>query len=192
MPTPRRKSDALPAPQTIEEATALIADYLDGSVLLEETRGAADAAIAAVQAERDRACAPLEQRLKDQVLMLRTWWAVAAPSLTDGKRKSVELAGAVIGERTTPPALKLAKGLTLAQLVGKLLGAGWDDLVRTKSEPDKPAILKMLAGDHAGQIACLGVSAVQKDEFFIDRAKRKPDDPEVVAAPDAQVREAGR
>lgn len=192
MSTPRRKSDRLDAPQTIEEATLLIANYLDVSLGVEELRADAETSIAQIRAIRDELLAPLEQQLKDEFLQLRTWWAVAAPSLTDGKRRSVELAGAVIGERLTPPSLKLAKGLTLPALVEKLLKAGWDGLVRTKHEADKPAILKMLAGDHARMVAALGVEAIRKDEFFIDRVKEAGADPELVEEPVALVREAGR
>ena len=192
MATPRRKSAKLDAPWTIEAAAGLIADYLDLSLAIDELRADADASTAAIEAERDRMCAPLEQRLKENFLQLRTWWAVAAPALTDGKRRSVELAGVVIGERTTPPSIKLAKGLTLAQLVDKLLKAGWTDLVRTKHSADKPAILKMLGGDHGAQVAALGVSIGRTDEFFIARAAAKEADPEVIAASDPQVREAGR
>lgn len=192
MTAPRRKSAKLDAPQTKEEATDLLAAYLEDSIILEEHRGATDAAIAAVEAGRDRACAPLEERMKERFLQLRTWFTANRLDLTDGKRKSIELAGALIGERTTPPSLKLEKGLKLEELVAKLIKAGWGDLVRVKHSADKPAILKFLGGEHGREVAALGCSAHQADEFFIDRARPKDADPEVVAAPDAPVREASK
>jgi phage host-nuclease inhibitor protein Gam len=192
----RRKAPRQPAPQTIDEATTAIAEYADIILGVEELRADADASIAAIQAERDRMIAPLEQRAKDLFLQLRAWWGVAAPSLTDGKRKSVELAGCVIGERTTPKSLKLpAKADESAAL---LVSAGLAQLCRHKMEVDKPAVLKVLTAedelanlekmatnDAARQLVAevkakieklreLGFKPVQKEEFFIDRAGDKP------------------
>lgn len=190
--TTRRKSTKLDAPQTMEEATALLFEHLDLARRAETLRADADASIAQIEGVRDALLGPVEEALKASFLQLRTWWTANRLELTDGKRKSIELAGALIGERTTPPSLKLERGLTLGTLVEKLLAAGWDDLIRVKRSADKPAILKRLAGDHAREVAAIGVSIHQADEFFIDRAKAKPDDPEVIFAFDVQVRAAGR
>ena len=74
-----------------------VIDYGCGSGIL---------AIAAIMAARDGFVAPLDQRAKDIFKQLRAWWGVAAPALTEGKRKSVIIAGCKIGERTSTPALK--------------------------------------------------------------------------------------
>lgn len=191
----RRKAPRQLAPQTIEQAVAAIADYADLLLGIEELQADADASIAAIKATRDHMVAPLEQRARDLFLQLRAWWGVAAPELTDGKRKSVELAGCLLGERTTPPSLKLPTPATEAPL--RLINAGLAELCRHKVEVDKPAVLKLLASldalqaaipdaapDEQAEIAAqlrvimtvttLGFQAVQKEEFFIDRAGEKP------------------
>jgi phage host-nuclease inhibitor protein Gam len=142
MPPTRRKAVRQLAPQTIEDATNLAAVYADILLGVEELRADADASIAAIQAERDRMIAPMEQRAKDIFLQLRAWWGVAGIELTDGKRKSYELAGCILGERTTPPSLKMpAKADEAAAM---LLGAGLAEFCRHKVEVDKPVVLRAL------------------------------------------------
>jgi len=192
----RRKAAHQEAPQTLEEAIDLLATYSDILLGVEELSADATASIAAIEAERDRMVAPLEQRAKDIFLQLRAWWAVAGDTLTEGKRKSLELAGCQIGVRTTPPSLKLPPK-TNAEAAGALLvAAGFAQLCHHKVEVDKPAVLKMLASeerldslepgnDPARQLLAeirsrnakireLGFRTVQKEEFFVDRAAPKP------------------
>jgi phage host-nuclease inhibitor protein Gam len=66
--------------------------------------------------------------------------------MTEGKRKSISLAGCNIGERTTPPALK-PKGITQEGLVEKLLDLGLKTYLRITHKLDKPAAIKALAED---------------------------------------------
>lgn len=173
MPSPRRKAIRQEAPQTIEEATALLGRYAGFLTEAEQLRADADAAIARIEAARDAALAPVEEEAKGLFLQLRAWWGVAGGTLTEGKRKSVELAGCLLGERTTPPSLKMPGAGDAAATV--LLNAGWAELCRHKVTVDKPAVLKMLGHDAAGpQLAALGFSSVQKEEFFVDRAGTKP------------------
>lgn len=173
MPATRRKAPRQVAPQTIGEATAVLADYADILLGVEELRADADASIAAIEAERDRMVAPLEQRAKDLFLQLRAWWGVAGEELTEGKRKSIELAGCLLGLRTTPPSLKLPAPAEEAAAI--LMNAGWGGLCRARISVDKPAVLKALGEEAtAAPIAALGFQAVQKEEFFIDRAGAKP------------------
>jgi phage host-nuclease inhibitor protein Gam len=173
MAATRRKAPKQEAPQTIGEATGLIGRYAEIITATEQLRADADASIAAIEATRDAAVAPLEQEAKTIFLQLRAWWGVAAPELTDGKRKSVELAGCLVGERTTPPSLKMPGSAEAA--AAALVGAGWAELTRIKVTVDKPAVLKALGHDAmAAPIAALGFSAIQKEEFFIDRAAPKP------------------
>jgi phage host-nuclease inhibitor protein Gam len=212
----RRKAVRQQAPQTLEEAIGELAEYADILTGIEELEADAVASIAAIKAERDRMVAPLEQRLKEIFLRLRAWWAVAGAELTEGKRKSHELAGCVLGERTTPPSLKMPAKAEEAALL--LVNVGLAELCRHKVEVDKPAVLKTLArweelqekanlasvsGPEAWRhlidtvddeelialakqilpivtLRDLGFTAVQKEEFFIDRAGEKPAAVEIV------------
>lgn len=210
MPATRRKAIAQPAPQTIDEATELLGRYADMLTRVEQLRADADRSIAAIQAARDGFIAPIEEEAKGLFLQLRAWWAVAGPTLTDGKRKSYELAGCLLGARTTPPSLKMPvkKDEDAAAL---LKAEGLDVFCRVKLSVDKPLLLKELAAlpqlretlqqkteifeaamallsrvEWTEKASGLGFAPRQKEEFFIDRAAPKPETPEVVADPVAQ------
>lgn len=193
MVKPRRKAPAIAAPATISEASLQLGQYQAIAAQVEEARATADASIAAIEAERDAFVAPREQQLKEMFLQLRTWWAVAAPELTEGKRRSIELAGCIIGERTTPPALKLPKGMKAEIAVGFIqsIAETWSsakEFLRTKTEIDKPSLIKLLGNSTAvgpmiERIREEGFRVEQKNEFFIDRAARKDADPVEVEAP---------
>ena len=189
----RRKAAHIEAPTTIVEATRLIAEYLELEAQIGRTMSGADDAIRQIEAIRDEQVKPVEAMIYDKFIQLRTWWAVARPDLTDGKRKSIELAGALIGDRTSPPALKLPKGVKVDEAVSFIqsLVETFPDaatLLRTKVELEKPAILKLLGNvtDPAPlreRIVGEGYRANQKEEFFIARAAEKPKDPVVEEEP---------
>lgn len=185
---PRRKAPKLEVPQTIEEATALLGYYSDALTYAERLRAEADASIAAIQAERDERLKPLEERMKDIFRQLRAWWAVAGPAITEGKRKSVEIAGCVIGERTTPPSLKLPRGVDADELIAileDLSERAGEVFVNVKKSVNKPACISALrrpVGWLQEALICdAGLSVVQNEEFFIDRAAEKPVQVEQVA-----------
>lgn len=206
----RRKAIRQQAPQTIGEAVDLLAAYSDILLGIEELRADATASIAAVEAERDRMIAPLEIRAKEMFLELRAWWGVAGEALTEGRRRSVELAGCQIGVRTTPPSLRLPPR-TNAEAAGALLvAAGLAELCRHKVEVDKPAVLKEIALlpalkerieaktesfedsmrivvriERVEKVRELGFRAVRKEEFFVDRAGPKAAEVESVPVPEA-------
>jgi phage host-nuclease inhibitor protein Gam len=210
MAATRRKAAAQPAPQTIEEATELLGRYAGMLTQVEQLRANADTSIAQIQALRDTFIAPIEEEAKGLFLQLRAWWGVAGATLTEGKRKSYELAGCVLGVRTTPPSLKMpAKKDEAAAAI--LKDAGLDMFCRVKFSVDKPALLKEIAAipqlretlaaktepfEAAMQLMCrvewaekaqgLGFAPRQREEFFIDRAAPKPETPEVVADPAVQ------
>ncbi len=177
----RRKAPKQEAPQTIDEAVSLIAEYRDTADKIDELKADASSSIAKIEAARDEFAAPLEQRLKDLFLRLRAWWSVAAPAMTDGKRKSITLAGCTIGERKTPPSLK-HDGMKVGDLVAQLATLGMDELVKLTLSLDKQACIKAIsAGDELGQLLLwLGARNHQAEEFFIDRPDRK-DAPEQIA-----------
>lgn len=88
-----------------------------------------------------------------------------------GKRRSAELAGASIGIRLTPPAVKFARGVTAATIVawlGRVVGGA--AFLRTKIELDRPAVIKALGegAPMAGPLQEQGVRIEQVDEFYID------------------------
>ncbi|HEX7820656.1 MAG TPA: host-nuclease inhibitor Gam family protein [Sphingobium sp.] len=184
MATARRKAPKAEAPQTIEDAVAAISEYRDLGDKIEELKTDAERSITAIETARDTFTAPLEERAKDIFRRLRIWWGVAAPAMTDGKRKSMALAGCTIGERTTPHSLKLpAKAETFVE---DLAEAGLRELLRITEKVDKQACIRsILAKDELGHLLIwLGATTEQKEEFFID-LPRKDVSPEAVEIPEA-------
>lgn len=193
----RKKAPRQDAPQTIEEATALTARYIYLLNLIDVEKVSAQAAIDNLRAQLEEQVKPREEELKAIFRQLRPWWAANKDDLTDGKRKSIELAGAQLGERTTTPALSLPTGTRQEEFAARLHLLGFTSLVRVKMAIDKPACIKALrwlereppgadAEDkvwHEDQLqrsageelTAKGLSVTQKDEFFIDRAPPRPE-----------------
>lgn len=188
MAAARRKAPTQTAPQTIEEATATIDKYMAMQATVDQLKADADASIQQIEGARDAMVAPLEQAQKELFKQLRAWWAVAKDQLTEGKRKSIELAGAIIGERTNTPSLKLPKGVKQEDFIEKIRAVLEAEdaapYIRTKFELDKQAIIKTLRRGEddpkAKQLADLGAGVSQANQFFIDRAGKREADPELV------------
>jgi phage host-nuclease inhibitor protein Gam len=172
MAPPRRKAPKQEAPQTLDQAIGLISEYRDLTDKAEELKLDASAAKAKIDAAFDAYSKPLEVRMLAIFRELRAWWGVAAPELTEGKRKSTLLAGCSIGERTTPPALKLT-GITLEKLAEELQSLKRANLLRVTTKVDKPSVIKALQADDGDgkALAKLGASIRQTEEFFIDWPK---------------------
>lgn len=195
----RRKSQPQSAPSTLSEAIATIERYLSLTHTIEQAKADADISIAAIQATRDELIEPLKAETEDLFLQLRAWWGVAGDEFAKGK-KSVELAGALIGLRTTMPSLKLPRGMKAPEAVAFIQAIVTDfpgaaDLLRVKTELEKPALIKLLRSSTAvgpiiERIRRGGFTTAQREEFFIDRAAPKEADPEIVAAPAPQIAEA--
>ena len=191
MPPSRRKAPRQLAPQTITEATLMLASYMQLLGVIEQAKADADMSIQAIQSARDGLIAPFEAEVKDQFRQLRAWWAVAKDQMTDGKRKSVELAGCLIGERTGMPSLKLPTGMKADQFVQAIEDAftKTEELLRTRVTLDKQAIIKTMRGPDGAdktKLLAMGASVKQSDEFFIDRAGKKEADPELVDVDDRE------
>ena len=198
----RRKAPRQEAPQTLQDATGLAARYVDLLDRIDAERTSAQVSIDAIAAARDAQVGPLEEELKTIFRQLRPWWAANKEVITEGKRKSIELAGAQIGERTTTPALTMPKGMKLNEFVDWLVEHELDALIRTKHSADKPSCIKALRSIEGPepdvfepdssvfaftllralgeQIAEIGVTVTQKDEFFIDRAGRRDEATKIV------------
>lgn len=188
----RKKAPKQTAPQTIEEATALAGRYIELLDIIDQHKLDAQKSIDVIVAVRDQVVTAVEDEAKDIFRQLRPWWSSNKDELTGGKRKSIELAGALIGERTGTPALGLPKGTTLGRFVEWLISRDLFALIRTKHSVDKQACIRALReldkpepaiGASDGeviaqglvralgeQLAEKGATITQKDEFFIDRA----------------------
>lgn len=175
----RRKGQALNVPGSAEEAVALIGAYVAGERVALDARLRTETAIDRLKGDRDAVLAAIDAEQKTRFSQLKAWWEAGGSAAARGRR-SAELAGARLGTRITPPALKLPKGRAVAEVMSDLMAWLGGDFIRTRHELDKPAIItalrKQLGEDapveqlHDRRVLAdeLKLSVVQKDEFFID------------------------
>ena len=189
----RRKAEKLPACQTLDEAKALLGRFavLDAGIAARKAR--VEQAIATLRAEAAVLDAPAEAEIKQLFLQLKPWWAVAGDEITEGKRKSAEIAGCLIGHRIGNPSLVFPK--PEEQAVTLIENLNIEGLVRVKKELDKEALLKALrAPDEKldendrqilADLRAAGFDVKQTESFFIDRVP--PKEPAVEVIPDPQA-----
>lgn len=182
----RRKGQALAVPASADEAVVLIESYVSAERIALDVRLRTERAIAALKGDRDAVLVAIEAEQKGRFASLKAWWEAGGKDIAKGKR-SAELAGAKLGVRLTPHALKLPKGRTVAQVLGDLMSWLGGDFIRTRHEIDKPAIItalrKQLGEDasaedlHDRRVLAdeLMLTVVQKDEFFIDAGLSEAD-----------------
>lgn len=157
------------APRSTEQAIALLERHaaLEGELAAIEANRAQ--ALAATNAVADALAMPLIDELAAIVGKLKPWWAKAAPELTKGKRKSVELGGCHIGTRSGRASLTIAGDEDAVVTVMRTLR--WaKPFVRTKFSIDRAATLKAIDGKHAGALAQLGFAKSDGTAiFFVER-----------------------
>lgn len=188
----RRKAPAQAAPATREEALALIAEYRAMDEAIQCATADYERAVQDARDLRDVIAQDMKPRMDELFGQLRAWWAVAGEAETGGRRKSVELGGMLIGERTTPPALALPKGVNEAAAIKAILNLPLDGAagcVVVTEKLNKPALLARLRAGPLDLLAealrALGFAARQREEFFIDRPPPREPEVELVALPDA-------
>ena len=168
----RRKTAALDVPADDQAAIALVADYVDAERQIARAQLVGEQSIDAVKAERDALIAIYAGPNAQRFAALKAWWEAGGKDLA-GKKRSAELAGAVLGIRLTPRAVKFAKGVKAEHVIAWLKRVRWSkapELLRTKVELDKAAIIKCVVDSQGEEdlLANAGVTVVQTDELFID------------------------
>lgn len=189
----RKKSLALPVPETRAAAAELAAEYVTADRRMLEIKVGYELQIDRLKAERDRILAGLATEQQSRFAQLKAWWEAGGKALA-GKKRSAEFAGAQIGTRLTPPAVKFAKGVKAENVIAWLKSVRWSkasQLLRTKVELDKPAIIKCVADSQGEQdlLAQAGVTVEQIDEFFIDTGLSEEDARQRLAAPNTAAGE---
>lgn len=173
----RKKQAALPVPSSRAEAVALATEYVSADRRMLELKVGYELRIDALKAERDRVLATIAAEQQGRFASLKAWWEAGGKALA-GRGRSADVAGALMGIRKTPPAVKFARGINAKMIVdwlGKVVGGS--AYLRTKVELDKPAVIKALQQGEAmaGPLAEQGITVAQADEFFIDTGLTEAD-----------------
>lgn len=175
----RTKQAALAVPGTRAEAVELTAAYVAADRRMLELKVGYQLQIDALKIERDRILAGLATEQQTRFAALKAWWEAGGKALA-GRGRSAAVAGALIGIRKTPPAVRLAKGVRAEDVIAWLKTVEWSKaalLLRTKVELDKPAIIKCVTDSQGEEdlLAEVGVTVEQADEFFIDTGLTEED-----------------
>lgn len=160
-------------PRTVEAATRLLEQFAELEGDLAEIEANRAACIADVNARCDTAANALIERREGLRSVLEPWWAKNAAALTEGKRKSIELGGCMIGTRAGRPCLGLVGKEDAA--VERLKKLDWGQLLlRVKHTLDRAAVLKELAGEHGRTLKRIGFGIVPAAEtFFVERVEQE-------------------
>jgi hypothetical protein len=158
-------------PRTAAGAMKLLGAYADLASRVDLVEADRADAIATANRRADSACEPMIEEMAGIAAALEPWWTGAGHELAGGK-KSMELGGCVIGSRKSRP--KLAHGFdTDEKAIEALRSTRWAKLTtRVSYSLDRTGTSKLLQlGGKAGQdIASLGFSIEQAEQFFVERA----------------------
>ena len=168
----RRKQEAVYVPTSRAEAEAMLAEYkgLERDKLMADIT--ADRMMDQVRERRRSRLADLDAKAVPIFDGLKAWWEAGGKDEVAGPRRSAELAGAKIGIRLSPAALKTERKVTLKAVTDWLKGLRWKrkkEFLRPKVELDKDASKAAIQSDESVAKKFAGrLKVVQADQFFID------------------------
>lgn len=155
----------------VELATPLLERFAQLGLEIELAEASRAEAIVAANAAADQILLPMVQERDQLLAALEPWWKRMGAALLTGKRKTVELAGCIIGTKAATASLSFGPGDEKAALAS-LQAAKWaKPYVRTTPSIDKAAVKKALPGKHGEQLKALGFSLPDVgDVFVLERA----------------------
>lgn len=168
----RRKKQAVHVPATRAEAEDMLRDYVKLERDALEERLMAEREIDRIKADRDALLTDIEAERASLFEGLKAWWEAGGAAEVAGRKRSAELAGATLGIRKTPPAVKFARKVKAADVVAWLKTLRWTrvrEFLRVKTELDKQAIIKAVQAEaNVAEAFANHLTVVQCDEFSID------------------------
>lgn len=164
------------APKTIEAATELLEIYAVNAGLLATIEANRAEALASTNSVADGLAAPLLRHQAEILAQLEPWWSKHGSKLTQGKRKSVELGGCIVGSKSS------AASLSHSYEDDKQAGAALNSMkwakpfVRISYAPEKAAIKSAIDRDDRLGRCLKSVGFHLKPgvaTFFVERVKQE-------------------
>ncbi len=150
-----------------EQLTPLLERFAQLGVELDLAEAARADGYAAVNSIADKIALPIVKEMDEIRAAVEPWWKRNGASLLTGKRKTVELAGCMIGSKAGRSSLQFAGGDDTAATAALQAHRWAKPYVRVTYAPDKTAIGTALTGKHAKQLAELGFSKPAGAETFV-------------------------
>lgn len=157
-------------PRSVEAATALAERFVELEGQIEAIEAGRQDSIAQINARADTAANALiveRDKIREK---LEPWWTKAGAELlatfSKGKRKTIELGGAIIGTRAGASSLALAG--KPKEVASQLAKSAWGRrLLRITVAPDRAKIAVALNGKHADELKTMGLSIDEGEEQFV-------------------------
>jgi hypothetical protein len=152
--------------QMRDDAVSALRDLLTAQIELEAIQGQMDLARAAATAKFEKYLDAKKLLIDDLTEQLHTWYLVHGHP-ADG-RKSIDLTYGVIGERTSPPALKpLNRKWNWKAIAAKLMGTHGSKYFHPAADPavDKDRVRAELNED---QLRACGLKVEQEEVIYIE------------------------
>lgn len=161
---------AIRQPRSVEAATALAERFVELEGQIETIEAGRQDSIAQVNARADTAANALiaeRDKIRDK---LQPWWSKAGADLlatfSKGRRKTIELGGAIIGTRAGASSLAIAG--PAKDVVKQLAKSAWGrKLTRISIALDRSAIMRELKGKRADELKVMGLSIDDGEEQFV-------------------------
>lgn len=136
----RKPAEAVPVPQTGEEANRFLEEIGQRHRALAIIQAGLDEAIASFKAKAEQEAKPLQAEIEQRTRGLQIWAEANRVVLTEGgKRQTVQLAAGEIGWRRRPPSVRVGD---MKAAIAWLLDNRVTAFLRTKHELDKEALLR--------------------------------------------------
>lgn len=167
---------AIRQPRSVEAATALAERYVEIEGQIEAIEAGRQDSIAQVNARADTAANALiaeRDRIRDK---LEPWWSKAGADLlatfSKGRRKTIELGGAIIGTRAGASSLAIAG--SAKDVAVRLAKSAWGrKLTRVSVSLDRTAIMRELKSKRAEELKAMGLSIDEgAEQFVLKRAEQ--------------------
>lgn len=161
-------------PVSREEAELWVGRAADLKHEEAELKAAMDAEVTAVRHRYEQQLTSVASEMEEVRLGLEAW--ADGHRAEFGERRSLEMLHGVVGWRLASPSLHPRKGFTLAAVLERLRTLGRTDLIRTKEEVNKEAILAVRETEN---LAALYVEVRQEDGFYVEPKMTKVEAREV-------------
>lgn len=125
-------------------------------------------AIAKINANADTLMLPLREELDEIEAKVSPWWSKTGHELAQGKRKSIELGGCMIGSRASRATLAIAGDLK--DVVSAMTGLRWaKPFLNFTVSLNRTITLQDFDGRHGPKLLELGITRREGDDSFFVR-----------------------
>jgi phage host-nuclease inhibitor protein Gam len=161
-----RAKHTTPALKTREDAESSARHAAEIIIKIRAANNEIDEKITAIKAAYELELSDLQQQLEIHTTLLKDW--TDANPEPFGKSKSLDLTHATIGYRTGQPTLKTRPGWTWDRVLENLQTNHADHYIRSKSEPNKQAILGDRDTLGPEGLSKLGCRVTQDETFYVE------------------------